>query len=425
MCPLETSPERGPKGQIQYRTTVGMANGQSRIIAANNMLHIPLYCFDGLKGISPVRAAMQNIGTSIAATKYSARFFGNGSRPGGVLTAPPEMDEEALAVSISSWEATQGGENSGRTALLPGEWKYTAIGLSPEESQFLETLKHHRTSIAGLFRVPPHKIGDTTTMGRGNHEQEELSFVTDTLKPYMKRLEQEIIRKLFPNVGRNSGRYFVEFDVRERLRGDFASQAQGFALGRQWGWYSVNDVRAELGENPVGAQGDVYLYPTNMGNAKQLLLPAPTGKQQNTEQQNTGQQDTENKPATPTAQERNIVHSLTASYMVLFQDAITRYSSRSKKDSAQLTTVFKPLLVTIADQVERQAASQFSLDHGWHGDLESVVRDHLKAMEKRSAAWTPEKAEETTATELTKAIRSLTINIFRAAGAAVALKGIN
>jgi len=59
-------------------------------------------------------------------------------------------------------------------------------------------------------------------------------------------VEQEIARKLFPNVGRNAGRHIVRFDLRERLRGDAASQAQAHAIGRQWGWYSANDVLQDI-----------------------------------------------------------------------------------------------------------------------------------------------------------------------------------
>jgi hypothetical protein len=48
------------------------------------------------------------------------------------------------------------------------------------------------------------------------------------------------------------------FDLRERLRGDFALTMNGYAVGRQWGFYSTNDVRKELGENPIGPVGNVY-----------------------------------------------------------------------------------------------------------------------------------------------------------------------
>ncbi len=418
--PNKTEPFRKPDGQIAYRTSDGMKDGQTRVIPAQNVLHVPLFSFDGLKGISPVRMAMQSIGLSKAATKYGARFFGNGSRAGGVLTAPEGMDEETVAASIQSWESTQGGENQGRTALLPGDWKYTQISLSPEESQFLATRKYQRTEMAALFRLPPYKIGDTTTQGRGNHEQAELSFVTDSLRPYLVRFEQEIIRKLLPTVGRNAGRYVVSFDVRERLRGDFQSQAQGYALGRQWGWYSINDIRTEMGENSIGPVGDVYLYPTNMGNAEQLLKQAET--EPITQQPVAAlPAPTDNTP--PTQQERDLISSLTSTYLHCYRDAVGRVSAREHKDFGLISQVFRPLLRSIADEAGRQASLRFGLDPAWHTSLDDLVTDHLKTVHKRSAGWTAEKADETSASELRKAVRSLSINVFRDAGAHLALKG--
>ena len=38
--------------------------------------------------------------------------------------------------------------------------KYTPIGISPEQAQFLETRKFQINEIARIFRVPPHMVGD-------------------------------------------------------------------------------------------------------------------------------------------------------------------------------------------------------------------------------------------------------------------------
>ena len=161
-----------------------------------------------------------------------------------------------------------------KTAVLWGDWKYTAVGITPEEAQFLDTRKYARTQIAALIGVPPHKIGDTTRLSNSNHEQEELQFVTDTLRPEINNAQMECKRKLFPPVGRNSGRYEMGFDLRERLRADFKTTHEALALGRQWSFYTANKCLEELGDNPIGPEGDVLLYPINMGNAKALLDPA-------------------------------------------------------------------------------------------------------------------------------------------------------
>lgn len=423
--PWLTKPDR-LNGQIVYITSDGEENGKTRVIPANDVLHVPLWSFDGLKGISPIKMAMESIGLAKAATKFGARALGNGSHAPGILTAPAGMDEEALIDALKSWEATQGGENQGRTALLPGDWKYTRTSISPDEAQFLETRKYQRTEIAALFRLPPNMIGDTTRMATANHEQMQLSFVTQTLTPYLVRFEQEIVRKLMPSVGRNAGRYFVKFDTTELLRGDEESMSAAHLTAIQGGWQCVNEVRSARNLNSIGPVGNVYLYDTRFANAEQLLKQPET---EPIDQQPIVDPDTQLAlPApkdddAPTQQERDVLGSLTSSYIRLFRDAVGRVSSREQRDSGLISQVFQPILRSISDAAEQYAAEQFDLSREWHGDLDGVVRDHLKAIDKRASSWTADGVDDIAANEMRKAVRALSINIFREAGARVALKG--
>ena len=120
--------------------------------------------------------ARQMFGLSAAVTKYGSRFFGNGSKPGGLLSTASNLNEPQLTAISESWQAAQGGQNQGKTAVLHGDWKYTAIGISPEDSQFLETRQMNRTDIAALFQVPPFLVGDTSRICNANHEQHSFSF---------------------------------------------------------------------------------------------------------------------------------------------------------------------------------------------------------------------------------------------------------
>ena len=154
---------------------------------------------------------------------------------------------------------------------MSSAWRWQAIGISPEDSQFIATQQLSRSQIAGLFRVPPHLIGDTSRLSNDSHEQQALSFVVDTLRPYLTRAEKELTLKLLPRKGPKAYRLVIEFDVSERLRGDFVTLQTGLALGRQWGWMSANDCRRALKKKPIGAQGDIYLSPLNMVDAEQAI----------------------------------------------------------------------------------------------------------------------------------------------------------
>jgi HK97 family phage portal protein len=166
-----------------------------------------------------------------------------------------------------SWQEAYGGNNSGRQGFLFGDWDVKTVGLSPEDSQFLATRNFQRADLAAMFHLQPHQVGDTSRLSNGNHVQAQLTFVTDTLRPIAGRIEAELKRKLL----KGKSDLFVLFDLKERLRGDTQTQMTSYAIGRQWGFLSVNDIREDLGLNNIGPEGDTFLYPVNMGDAAQLL----------------------------------------------------------------------------------------------------------------------------------------------------------
>jgi HK97 family phage portal protein len=411
--PQKTTPKRNAAGTLVYETTDGMTSDKTRVISSANMLHVPLFSFDGLKGISPIQMARQGIGLARASEKYGARFFGNGSRPGGVLSTPSDLTDEELAAVKETWLQTQSGDKQGSTAVLPGDWKYAPLGLSPEDSQFLQTRQFQRTEIAALFRVPPHMVGDTARLSNNNHEQQGLSFVTDTLRPYLCRIEAEVARKLLPTAGRNSGKYFIRFDVSERLRGDFKTTMDGYAVGKQWGFLSTNDVREDLDMNPIGPEGDIYWAPVNMQNSEWLLetesiQDQPIGADPNAPTD----------PVKPTEPEKKSLGRYTRSFISVYRDAFGRLSIRNKRDYETISTLFKPVLRSIANvAIEDSQASELPADH--------IIDDVLRAMEKRATKWPATIAETdleaVVQSEFIKTVRSIHINLAKEIAAAKAI----
>ncbi len=300
------------------------------------------------------------------------------------------------------WELANGGENQGRTACLPTDWKYQSIGISPEDSQFLETRQMCRADIAALFGVPPHMVGDLSRLSNNNHENESLSFVIDTLRPYLVGIEQEIQIKLFDA----DPRRFCEFDVSERLRGDFASTMQGFAVGKQWGIFTTNYCLEKIGENPIGPEGDIYWAPINMTNAANLLKV---------------NEPDETTPTTPAM--RSMFDHYVRSFSGMFCDGVGRISSRSKRDADSLSQVFSPLLGTLQEIVESEARAQFHLLDDWHAS-DKATREYLKGAVSRAVDWDAENKISITTAELGKAIRSIYFHAYREAGAAVAEIGL-
>lgn len=274
--PLKTEPVRLPDGGLAYKTSDGMKDGTHRIIPSAEVLHFPLFSFDGIKGVGPVRAARESFATAKAMEKYGARFFGNGAQAPGtfILKTTPRPEAKVQVEIIEGWKRQHSGKNQHNQGFLFGDWDYKATGLNPEDTQFIASRNYSRADIAAMFKIPPQMVGSLERMSNNNWTGQQLAFVIDTLRPIIIRIEQELQRKLL--TGRGASKLFVTFDVTERLRGDFEAQTRTLALGRQWGLITANEGREELGYNPVGPEGDVLIYPVNMANADQLPGQAKT-----------------------------------------------------------------------------------------------------------------------------------------------------
>jgi HK97 family phage portal protein len=152
--------------------------------------------------------------------------------------------------------------------LLEEGMHLQSIGIPPEDAQFLETRKFQKAEIAGIYRVPPHMIGDLEKATFSNIEQQSLEFVRDTIRPWCVRWEQCMCMKLLTPTERK--KYFIEHLVDGLLRGDIASRYAAYAVGRQWGWLSADDIREKENMNPLpDEQGKKYLTPLNMASADQ------------------------------------------------------------------------------------------------------------------------------------------------------------
>ncbi len=268
LMPNKMSVDRDSQGQLYYTYQRGTDEAirdknQTAILRPSDVLHIPGLGFDGLVGYSPIAMAKNAIGMAIACEEYGAKFFANGAAPGGVLEHPGTIKDPQRV--RESWQSTFGGSgNANKIAVLEEGMKYTPIGISPEQAQFLETRKFQINEIARIFRVPPHMVGDLEKSSFSNIEQQSLEFVKYTLNPWVVRWEQSLTRALFTQA--EKVRYFVKFNLEGLLRGDYESRMNGYATARQNGWMSANDIREleNLDRIPTEEGGDLYLINGNM-----------------------------------------------------------------------------------------------------------------------------------------------------------------
>lgn len=268
LMPNQMSVDRDEKGQLYYtylrsgEEADTMKKGTVYLLP-EDVLHIPALGFDGLVGYSPIAMAKNSIGVGLACEEYGAKFFANGAAPSGVLEHPGTIKD--ITRLRESWNAIYGGsKNAGKVAILEEGMHYSPISISPNEAQFLETRKFQVDEIARIFHVPPHMIGDLDRSTFSNIEQQSLEFVKYTLNPWVCRWEQVLTRSLLSP--KEKREYSIKFNVDGLLRGDYQSRMNGYAVGRQNGWMSANDIRKLENMDKISEEqgGDLYLVNGNM-----------------------------------------------------------------------------------------------------------------------------------------------------------------
>ena len=291
LMPNKMQVDRDEQGRLYYQyqrsNDEALKETGTVILSPRDVLHIPGLGFDGLVGYSPIAMAKNAIGLAIAAEEYGSKFYANGAAPSGVLEHPGTIKDPSRV--RDSWQSTFGGSgNSNKVAVLEEGMKYTPISISPNEAQFLETRKFQIDEIARIFRVPPHMVGDLEKSSFSNIEQQSLEFVKYTLDPWVIRWEQSIQRTLF--TADEKKQYFVKFNVEGLLRGDYASRMQGYAVARQNGWMSANDIRGleNLDLIPDEDGGNLYLINGNMlplDRAGAFANTSNDGKEENSDEE--------------------------------------------------------------------------------------------------------------------------------------------
>ena len=261
LLPDHMAVDRDSRGKLTYTYTT--SEGRTVLLAPEDVLHIPGLGFDGVMGYSPIALEKAAIGLGIAAEEYGSKFFQNGARPSGILTHPNTVKDPASL--RASWNAAYGGSgNASRVAVLEEGMTFVPLSMPNNEAQFLETRKFQVTEICRIFRVPPHMIGDLERATFSNIESQNISFAVHTIRPWLVRIEQAINKTLIPE--NEKDRYYAQFNIDGLMRGDYKSRMEGYAIARQNGWMSANDIRALENLNPISEEegGNAYLVNGNM-----------------------------------------------------------------------------------------------------------------------------------------------------------------
>ena len=209
------------------------------------------------RGISPIDAMRNIIGTDISINRYLAAFYGDGATPSSVLETENQLTPDQAQVLRDTW--TDMHYKTRKPAVLSGGLKWRPIAASASD---MDTMAHRESivrDIARAYRIPLHLIngtgGDSQTYQ--NVESAGINFVRHTLLPYMRRIEGAISEMLPPDLS-------VRFNADEYLRADLSTRVRASQIQISSGMLTPNEARHIEGREPYDGGDNFTFLPTGV-----------------------------------------------------------------------------------------------------------------------------------------------------------------
>jgi HK97 family phage portal protein len=236
--PLDVNIKRNGVGRIMFNV-----KGEEKGLTSEDIIFIPDVVKPGqLRGISRVEALKENFGLAQALENYASKFFGSGTHTSGVLEVPGNLTaEQAKSMQEAFDSRHKGWGRAHKTAIITGGAAYKPTNVPNDQAQFLDSRRMAVEDVARAFNIPPHLLGLPGTNTYASVEQNNIAFVTHTLRPIAQKLEGALTALLSQETGLEAA--FVKFSLDGLLRADINARTEAYARGLQSGYYKINDVR--------------------------------------------------------------------------------------------------------------------------------------------------------------------------------------
>lgn len=248
------------RGDLEYRYSDG--SGRQRVIPPSRIWTVPGFSLDGVNGVSVIAYGAQVFGAAMAAGSAANATWENGLMPTVYFKMQQVLKQSQRDEFRENLKGITGALNAGKSPLLEGGMDVGTIGINPNDAQLLESRAFSVEEICRWFRVPPFMVGHaekSTSWGTGI-EQQMIGFLTFTLAPWLRRIEQAINKDLL----RASPTYYAKFSVEGLLRADSAGRASFYSGMVNNGIFTRDEVRELEDRPPMGGNADVLTVQTAM-----------------------------------------------------------------------------------------------------------------------------------------------------------------
>ncbi len=262
--PRSVTPIR-ENGKLVY--IVGITTGDYRRINPMNMLHIRGLSYDGITGYSVIDILKDTLGLNLAYQINQSVFFRNGMRPGWVIEVPWRFKDENAVKDFRKrlGNVHQGIERSHIPAVLENGAKASALNISQEDAQFLQSREFDLRMVANILFLPSSKLNDVAKVAYNSLEQENQSVLDEAYEPWFVLWEEELEFKLLTEDQKINDSHEIVFERRRLVQTPFKDRVEGYNKGVLGGWLGRDEVRGWEDLNPIpDGDGQKFFQPVNV-----------------------------------------------------------------------------------------------------------------------------------------------------------------
>lgn len=212
-------------------------------LTRREVFHVPGQMFDGVSGISPIEATKRSLSSEVLSEDAAGAFYKSGAMMSGFLRVDKPLKEGQAEVLKQRWqEKVAGNKNAYEVAVLDGGVSFEPVTVTPADAQWIESRKFNLQQIARVFGVPPFMLMDPASgasFGTGLDTQ-LTALELFTFNEWLNPLESRFTLELLP------GTMYARFDRTDLERADVKTLHSAFAIARQNGYMSGNEIRVRL-----------------------------------------------------------------------------------------------------------------------------------------------------------------------------------
>lgn len=256
IIPIPAEPEISvnPKDNMRWYSftvpdTVVYGRTLTRKFAESQILRFLFETYDGVGGRGMLQIGRETIDTDLKAQKYGNKFYTNGARLSGVIEVDGKLSPDKREMLKEDFNRKYSGDNAFKVAVMDLGMKYTQLGISQQEAQYLETREFTVEEVSRATGIPLHMLQSGKQSYQSN-EQQKLDFVVDTLTPHLVQAEQEWKYKLFSRKEIEDG-FYLKKNVASLLRGTHEARANYYTKMIGIGAMCADDIRADEDQSPL------------------------------------------------------------------------------------------------------------------------------------------------------------------------------